>query len=611
MLQRLIQGLLQPLLQALEGKGQQQFPGPRMRFALGLSLGLALVLLWGTGGGIAQGLDAKPAPNGGEILENLSLPLLTDELTTSSNEGAPVILDGATLFTIQEGFGTASADQRAALTLRQLKRVGQDRSIALNSLQSLPQGDLQTIVAGNKHVLANITPADAQAANTTPAVLSQAYVEVMRSALEQYRYERSWDYLLRSALKTLMMTGILLIIWLALYQLLPKLTQDWQRRSLPSLQFRGVELVPAEETARFLTGLLAKIQFLLSLTAILLYGIAITAFFPWTKVVYLTIAEYFANAPIAALRTFVAYVPNFLSIGFIVLITHYILQFLKLLAHKISDGSIQFAGFYSDWAEPTYRLLELGILALAIVVIFPYLPGFGSPAFQAVSLLLGVIVSFGSSTTVTNAVAGIILIYTRSFNLGDCIQIGEVTGEVEGKNLLVTRIRTFENAIVTVPNANLLSDCVINYSITLRDTGIPAIVTAEVTLGYDIPWTKIYGTLTQAAYRTELVLKEPPPFVLQISLGASSVVYALKVSTEEPALAEVILSDLYQNIQDCCNEAGIEILAPTYSAIRDGNRSTLREAYLPQDYKTPGFNLRPLGNLFQIDLNVGGEKLGS
>lgn len=88
-------------------------------------------------------------------------------------------------------------------------------------------------------------------------------------------------------------------------------------------------------------------------------------------------------------------------------------------------------------------------------------------------------------------------------------------------------------------------------------------------------------------------------------MGDFAVTYELNAYTRYPKEMGIITSDLLQNIQDKCNEAGIEILSPHYSAVRDGNASTLPESYLPADYKAPGFQLNSLGNLFQIDFKMG------
>ncbi|MDY7021742.1 MAG: mechanosensitive ion channel family protein, partial [Cyanobacteriota bacterium] len=61
--------------------------------------------------------------------------------------------------------------------------------------------------------------------------------------------------------------------------------------------------------------------------------------------------------------------------------------------------------------------------------------------------------------------------------------------------------------------------------------------------------------------------------------------------TDHSEIMPRIYSELHKNIQDQCNEAGIEILSPSYLAMRDGNHSTMPESYLPKDYKSPGFKI--------------------
>jgi small-conductance mechanosensitive channel len=87
-----------------------------------------------------------------------------------------------------------------------------------------------------------------------------------------------------------------------------------------------------------------------------------------------------------------------------------------------------------------------------------------------------------------------------------------------------------------------------------------------------------------------MLLKEPKPFVLQTSLEDFYVTYQINAYTKDANKQAKIYSDLHCNIQDSCNEAGIEILSPHYRAARDGNQSAIPESYLPKDYKVPSFN---------------------
>ena len=84
---------------------------------------------------------------------------------------------------------------------------------------------------------------------------------------------------------------------------------------------------------------------------------------------------------------------------------------------------------------------------------------------------------------------------------------------------------------------------------------------------------------------------EPKPFVLQTSLDDFYVSYELNAYTNQPQKMAVIYSELHQNIQDKCNEAGIEIMSPHYQSLRDGNATTIPADHLPKDYQAPPFQV--------------------
>ena len=224
-----------------------------------------------------------------------------------------------------------------------------------------------------------------------------------------------------------------------------------------------------------------------------------------------------------------------------------------------------------------------------VIVIFPYLPGSESPVFRGVSVFLGFLFTFGSAGSLSNIIAGLVLTYMRLFVIGDRVKIGDVVGDVIEKSLLVTRVRTIKNEIISIPNSTVMSSHTINYSSDAVDNGL--IMHTTVTIGYDVTWKTIHQALLDAAGRTDMLLKEPKPFVLQTSLDDFYVSYQINAYTKEPNKQAVIYSQLHQNIQDCCNEASIEILSPHYRAQRDGNMTTIPSDYLPKDYKAPSFNV--------------------
>ncbi|MFM7640531.1 MAG: mechanosensitive ion channel family protein [Cyanobium sp.] len=303
------------------------------------------------------------------------------------------------------------------------------------------------------------------------------------------------------------------------------------------------------------------------------------------------VAGYVAQSAELVLTAIGNYLPNLFVVAIIFSLVYYSLRAIKPFFNAIERGSLVIPGFYADWASPTYNIFMALVIALAAILAFPYMPGFNSPAFQGVTVFLGLLLSLGSTSVITNVLGGIILIYTRAFRVGDHIRVGEVIGDIIEKNFLAIRICTPTNQIITIPNSALLSNKVANYNISSRDLSRCLILQSTITLGYDVPWRKVHATLIEAALATVHILADPAPFVLQPSLDNHYVTYQVNAYTNEPNLMVFIYSELHQHIQDKCNENGIEILSPAYSALRDGNRSTIPETYLPGEYAAPPFRV--------------------
>ena len=268
----------------------------------------------------------------------------------------------------------------------------------------------------------------------------------------------------------------------------------------------------------------------------------------------------------------------------------YVIRFVRYIFHEIEAEKLKISGFHADWAMPTYSIVKFLLYAFMFVLIFPYLPGSDSNIFKGVSVFIGVLFSLGSSSAIANMVAGLVITYMRPFKIGDRIKIGDVTGDVVEKTLLVTRIRTIKNEVITIPNSSVLIGNTTNYSSEAIEKGL--IIHTTVTIGYDVPWKDMHQALIDAALRTNLILDEPKPFVLQTSLEDFYVSYQINAYTREAGKQALIYSNLHQNIQDVCNERGIEILSPHYRAARDGNMTTIPADYLPNDYKSPSFNVK-------------------
>jgi small-conductance mechanosensitive channel len=172
--------------------------------------------------------------------------------------------------------------------------------------------------------------------------------------------------------------------------------------------------------------------------------------------------------------------------------------------------------------------------------------------------------------------------------IGDRVEIADAVGDVVDRNLLVTRVRTIKNVVITIPNGMVLSHHIINYSSSAEERGL--ILNTSVTISYDAPWRQVHRLLVEAACATGDILEDPEPFVYQTSLDDFYVRYELNAYTKKPSRMADIYSELHQNIHDNFNEVGIEIMSPYYSALRDGNQTTI-----PSKYQSIGY----IANVFR------------
>ena len=225
---------------------------------------------------------------------------------------------------------------------------------------------------------------------------------------------------------------------------------------------------------------------------------------------------------------------------------------------------MKLSSFDRDLAWPTYRIVRVVVLVFAIVMAYPHIPGSNSDAFKGISVLLGLIISLGSSCIIGNIIAGYSLIYRRPFKVGDRIKVNDVVGEVTEIRVLTTRLRSLKNEEVVLPNSTVLNSEVINYSTLMRDQGL--ILHTTVGIGYETPWRQVEAMLKEAASRTGGLLKKPKPFVLQKKLGDYAVTYEINAYCADAHNMAQIYSALHRNILDIFNEYGVAIMTPSYIA---------------------------------------------
>jgi len=521
------------------------------------------------------------------------LPVTAPEQTPKQEKpkGSPVMLNGKMLFLVQERVFSFSPDERARAVAQKIRKLSKEPVDRINSVHVAESETVSEIVLDD-WVIMTVTELDAKTAGGQRKALAESRVQAIRNAALALHHEYSLKTILLGILWTVIATIVLFVclkLNAASFRKLGTKLESWRGTRIRSLRIQKMELMPADRITDFLISL-SKVSRVGIIILLFYFYLPLSfSFFPWTRGYATFVFSYILYPLRTVFGAFAAYVPNLFFIAVIVTVSFYFIKLVRFLFREIQNGTLTFPNFYRDWAEPTYKIARFLIIAFTLVVVFPYLPGSDSPAFQGVSIFLGVLFSLGSSSAVANVVAGTVLTYTRAFKIGDRVRIGDTVGDVIDKTLLVTLVRTIKNVDISIPNAIVLSSHIGNFSSSAREHGL--ILNTGVTIGYDVPWRKVHELMLSAANGTEHILKDPAPFVLQKSLDDFYVSYELNAYTDQPVMMARIYSELHQNIQDEFNQGGVEIMSPHFSALRDGNQSTIPEENLSKEYVAPSFRL--------------------
>ena len=479
---------------------------------------------------------------------------------------APVIIDGKKLFRVR-GISAYPATQRASEIRQRIIDLAGDESFDPDLLTVSNEEPNRSIIMAGDTELINIFEEDAALENSQRELLAVIYRDIIAKAIFQYRSDRSIDRLVNNSLLALTATALFIFLLWAISRVFRWLV-DWSerdvRRSVQDLASKTYHLFHPRQLWALVAGLLRILRTVAYLTLIYFYLNAVLGLYPWTRPLARTLFRFVVNPLESLWLGLVSALPNLIFLVILWILTTYLLKFFRAFFRAIEHGRIRLESFEAEWAMPTYKIVRILVIAFAIVVAYPYIPGSDSLAFKGVTVFVGILLSLGSSSFIANLLAGLSMTYRGAFRVGDRIKVGEIVGTVEDLKVMITRVRTPKNEFVVIPNSNILNSDVINYSQLAKTDGL--LLHTTVSIGYDTPWRQVQAMLIEAARRTERIKKTPAPFMLQTSLGDFSVEYQINGYCEDIRDLPQIYSDLHANIQDVFNEHGVQIMSPAYVA---------------------------------------------
>jgi small-conductance mechanosensitive channel len=492
-------------------------------------------------------------------------------------------LDGRRDLEIRRAPAAQKLDDYVRRANARLLELAQDHTVQPHQLvvQDEPPFSLVGVREQDGRFAPELAVGDRAAAcfGVTRQQLALRYRDGMRRAIASYRGSHTLASWLRGTALAALVLGFY-ILWLrvqgGLNRRLRRHFAERPRFVMQELSRLGLGgFVEVDHVRQIMQWLRQVVHWSLVLVISYLLIPLLLGFFPPTEAIAEGLRGQIRTVVMGFLGGLVQAIPNLFSIGVIVVITVLAIRASQSWFRAIDNGRIRLPGFYQEWALPTARLVAILLSMVGLAAAFPYIPGSGSKVFQGAGLLIGALAALGSSAIASNIISGLMLIYTRAFREGDRVEINGVVGVVQDRALLVTRLQTPRNELVSIPNASVIGTSVVNYSFSRREISQPVAIATTITIGYDVPWRQVHGLMLAAARSVPGITDEIDPFVLQTSLNDFHISYELNAFVREPDTYRQTLSEVLAALQDQFAAADVEILSPGYHAIRNGNRSTV------------------------------------
>jgi small-conductance mechanosensitive channel len=538
-------------------------------------LRLFLVFVWLVAGFAAPAGAVEPAA----ILLAQAAP------GAAAERSATLSLHSRTIFEFRAPLSGYSPQERAEAAAHRLDVVlGKHREGAI-TVESIPEGN-RVLVDGARVFV--ITPGDVNTlVDQTLDSLTRDTVQALSLAVAEATEQRD----LRTVLKALGYILLATLVYGVLIRLLNRYTAKLRQvladrlgEKVEKLKIAGIQVV---HPARFRSGVeitVTVVYWLLASVATYTWFTFALLQFPYTRAWGEHLETFLLSTLGDVVGAILSAVPGLLIVAIIVLLARFAVRLSRLFFDRVESGRVRVRWIDRDTARPTRRIATVVIWLFALAMIYPYLPGSQTDAFKGLSVLVGLMVSIGGASVVGQAASGLILMYSRSIRAGEYVRIGNSEGEVRELGMFATRLMTAGGEEIVLPSTYVLGQTTHNMSRMARGG---TVVDTTVTIGYDTPWRQVHALLEEAAKRTDGVLEEPAPLVLQTALSDFYVQYRLVARVEGGRSRPKTLSALLGHVQDVFNEHGVQIMSPNYVADPSAPKLVAKENWFAEPARAP------------------------
>lgn len=494
------------------------------------------------------------------IIRNQQLKIKVDSIKKNTKRYAVAPFND-TLFYIYNKLGSSLAKDRADNVVTRIQNLYEDDFVKVDSFK-IENNEISSDIVYKDLIITSVTELDALLEGKSKEEIAKQYLKSIQETINREKEENSIS-------KLLIRIGLIALIFIVFYLLILLINKikDYsvqrimteRTQLIKDVKIKNYVLVSSVQKTRILINSINMLRWaLIILMAFIMLPIVFSVF-PFTQSWANSLIGLFTKPLKKAFLAIWDYIPNLITVFVILFVMRYAVRLVKYIFTEIDKGKLEVNGFHREFAMPTFTIVRFLLQAFTLVLIFPYLPGSNSDIFKGISVFIGVLFSLGSSSAISNIIAGLVITYMRPFRIGDRITIADKTGVVIEKSPLVTRLRTIKNEEITIPNSSILSGNTVNYS-TFSDQGICFQV--ELTVGYEEPWERIHEMLLNIPPRVARVNTTPAPFVLQKKLDDFYVLYELNIYISQSAEIALAQSEIFQLILNDFLAAGIEMNAP-------------------------------------------------